>query len=135
MFNKGNKGLFAFVMTLIMLTTFVTNAQEGESIFNSKCATCHAPHKDMTGPKLFEVRQKWEEGGAMEGSIYQWVKNWQVAAATDPYAKEVSTWAPSAMTLFADLTNEQIDAVLDYVDEQPLPGAGGGQAAAGSAMV
>jgi cytochrome c551/c552 len=123
MFNKGNKGLFALVLTLFMLTNFVSNAQEGESIFNSKCATCHAPHKDMTGPKLFEVRQKWEEGGAMEGSLHQWVKNWQVAAATDPYAKEVSDWAPSAMTLFADLTDEQIEAVFDYVDEQPKGGA------------
>ncbi|WP_165779185.1 cytochrome c3 family protein [Brumimicrobium salinarum] len=131
----GNKGLFTFLVTLFMLTAFASNAQEGESIFNSKCATCHAPHKDMTGPKLFEVRQKWEEGGAMEGSLYQWVKNWQVAAATDPYAKEVADWAPSAMTTFADLSNEQIDAIFNYVDEQPLPGAGGGESAAGGEMV
>lgn len=135
MFNTGNKGLFAFVLTLIMLTTYVSNAQEGESIFNSKCATCHTPHKDMTGPKLFEVRQKWEEGGAMEGSLNQWVKNWQVAADTDPYAKEVANWAPSAMTTFAELTDEQIDAVFDYVDEQPLPGSGAGATAdAGGAV-
>jgi len=106
-----------------MLTTYVSNAQEGESIYNSKCATCHSPHKDMTGPKLFEVRQKWEEGGAMEGSLYQWVKNWQVAAENDPYAKEVAAWAPSAMTTFAELSDEQIDAIFDYVDAQPLPGA------------
>lgn len=135
MFNKGSKGLYAFILTLFMLTTYVSNAQEGESIFNSKCATCHAPHKDMTGPKLFEVRQKWEEGGAMEGSLNQWVKNWQVAAANDPYAKEVADWSPSAMTTFASLTDEQIDAVFDYVDEQPLPGAGGGEAAAGGGAV
>ncbi|WP_165851324.1 c-type cytochrome [Brumimicrobium aurantiacum] len=127
----GNKGLFALVLTLIMLTTFTSGAQEGESIFNSKCATCHQPHKDMTGPKLFEVRQKWEEGGAMEGSLHQWVRNWQVAAATDPYAKEVSSWAASSMTTFADLTDEQIEAVFDYVDAQPkeeavTPGDTGG---------
>ncbi|PWH84698.1 cytochrome c3 family protein [Brumimicrobium oceani] len=134
MFNKGNKGLFAFVLTLFMLTNFVTSAQEGESIFNSKCATCHVPHKDMTGPKLFEVRQKWEEGGAMEGSLYQWVRNWQVAAATDPYAKEVADWAPSAMTTFADLSDEQIDAVFDYVDAQPLPGAASDAGAAVGAV-
>ncbi|WP_159038544.1 c-type cytochrome [Brumimicrobium mesophilum] len=119
----GNRGLFAFILTLFMLTSFVTSAQEGESIFNSKCATCHNPHKDMTGPKLFEVRQKWEEGGAMEGSLHQWVKNWQVAEATDPYAKEVATWSPSAMTTFADLTDEQIEAVFDYVDAQPVASA------------
>ena len=134
MFNKGNKGLFAFILTLFMLTTYVSNAQEGESIFNSKCATCHSPHKDMTGPKLFEVRQKWEEGGALEGSLHQWVKNWQVAAATDPYAKEASNWSPSAMTTFADLNDEQIESIFDYIDAQPVPGAGGDAAAAGGGV-
>lgn len=135
MFNKGNKGLFAFILTLFMLTTNVSNAQEGESIFNSKCATCHAPHKDMTGPKLFEVREKWEEGGALEGSLHQWVKNWQVAAATDPYAKEVANWAPSAMTTFAELSDEQIDAIFDYVDEQPKGGAAADSAGAAGGAV
>src|SRR5690554_7070359 len=134
MFNQGNKGLFAFILTLFMLTTYVSNAQEGESIFNSKCATCHSPHKDMTGPKLFEVRQKWEEGGALEGSLHQWVKNWQVAAANDPYAKEASNWSPSAMTTFADLNDEQIESIFDYIDAQPVPGAGGDAAAAGGGV-
>src|SRR5690554_7647449 len=76
MFNKGNKGLFAFILTLFMLTTYVSNAQEGESLFNSKCATCHTPHKDMTGPKLAGIRELWEENAA-EGMLYQWVRNWR----------------------------------------------------------
>src|SRR5690554_7678322 len=131
MFNQGNKGLFAFVLTLFMLTTYVSNAQEGESIFNSKCATCHTPHKDMTGPKLFEVRQKWEDGGALEGSLHQWVKNWQVAAANDPYAKEAANYSPSAMTTFAELNDEQIESIFDYIDAQPLPGAASATSATG----
>ena len=126
MFNKGNNWLFALMSALILLSANPSSAQDGEALFNSKCATCHQPHKDMTGPKLYEVRQKWEEGGAKEGSIYEWVRNWQVAVANDPYAKEVAAWSPTAMSLFADLSNEQIDAIFDYVDEQPKPSAGGG---------
>lgn len=130
MFNKVNKWLFALLATLFSMTAVSSIAQEGESLFNAKCATCHQPHQDMTGPKLYEVRKKWEDGGAKEGSLYQWVKNWQVAAANDPYAKEVSAWSPTAMSFFADLTDAQIDAIFDYVDAQPLPGAGGGDAGA-----
>lgn len=121
MFNKGNNWLFALMSALILISANPSSAQDGEALFNSKCATCHQPHKDMTGPKLYEVRQKWEEGGAKEGSIYQWVKNFQVAKANDPYANEVSAWSPTSMTIFADLNNEQIDAIFDYVDAQPDP--------------
>ena len=133
MFSKGNNWLFALMSALILISANPSSAQDGEALFNSKCATCHQPHKDMTGPKLYEVRQKWEEGGAKEGSIYEWVKNWQVAVANDPYAKEVSAWSPTAMSLFADLNNEQVDAIFDYVDAQPLPSAGGGDEAVASA--
>jgi cytochrome c551/c552 len=132
MFNKGNNWLFALMSGLILLSANPSSAQDGEALFNSKCATCHQPHKDMTGPKLYEVRQKWEDGGAKEGSIYEWVKNWQVAVANDPYAKEVSSWSPTAMSLFANLSNEQVEAILDYVDAQPLPSAGGGADTAAS---
>ncbi|MCC5924153.1 MAG: c-type cytochrome, partial [Crocinitomicaceae bacterium] len=105
------------------MSLWSVNAQDGAALFRSQCATCHQPHRDGTGPKLFEVRQKWERGGAQEGSIYQWVRNWQVAAANDPYAMEASQWSPTAMSLFPNLTDDEIDAIFDYVDAQPLPGA------------
>lgn len=127
-FNKWCLGALTFVFTA---GTFNAQAQpDGASLFK-KCATCHQPHKDGTGPKLFGVRAKWEEGGAQEGSMYQWVKNWEIAAANDPYAKGVSAVKPTAMDKFPDLTNEDIDAIFDYVDAQPEPGAGGGAADAG----
>lgn len=115
-----------------MSSIFTANAQDGEALFKSQCATCHQPHRDGTGPKLFEVRGKWADGGAKEGSIYQWVKNWQVAAANDPYAMDVSNWAPTAMSLFPSLTEEQINSIFDYVDAQPVPGAASADAGGGA---
>ncbi len=114
--------------------TFTAQAQ-GENLFNAKCASCHQPHQNGTGPKLFEARKKWADGGAKEGSIYQWVNNWQTAAANDPYAKSVSTWSPTAMSAFPELKKEEIDAILDWVDSQPDPAAAaqGGGATDGSA--
>lgn len=129
-FNKWCLGLLT-----VSLTTFTFNSSaQGEALFKAKCASCHQPHKNGTGPKLFEVRKKWADGGAKDGSIYQWVNNWQTAAATDPYAKSVSTWSPTAMTAFPELKVDEINSIMDWIDQQPDPAtvvAGGGGAGVG----
>lgn len=122
MFRNYTKWCFGLLTVAFMAFTF-NSAAQGEALFKAKCASCHQPHKDGTGPKLFEVRKKWADGGAKEGSIYQWVNNWQNAAASDPYAKTVSAWSPTAMNAFPELQQPQIDEILDWVDAQPLPGA------------
>lgn len=116
-FNKWCLGLLT-----VALTTFTFNSSaQGEALFKAKCASCHQPHKNGTGPKLFEVRKKWADGGAKEGSIYQWVNNWQTAAANDPYAKSVSAWSPTAMNQFPELNEADIISIMDWVDAQPDP--------------
>src|SRR5690606_19110571 len=94
---------------------------QGETLFKNKCSTCHQIFKDGTGPKLYNVREKWASEGAKEGSIYVWVNNWQKAAATDPYADQVSKVKPTNMNQFPELTKEDIDAIFDYVDAQQDP--------------
>ena len=120
MFRNFKKGCIGVVSALLFAGSFNASAQ-GEALFKAKCATCHQPHKDGTGPKLFQVRAKWEAGGAKEGSIYQWVNNWQTAVANDPYAKEVAASKPSAMSAFSDLKKADIDAIMDWVDAQEDP--------------
>ncbi|MCE2686710.1 MAG: cytochrome c [Cryomorphaceae bacterium] len=72
----------AYVAITIGLIAFSNFASaQGEGLFKAKCATCHMTHKNSTGPKLAGVKAKWAAGGAKEGSIYQWVNNWQTAAA------------------------------------------------------
>jgi mono/diheme cytochrome c family protein len=122
MFKSINKWCLTALAFLLFAGSFHANAQ-GEGLFKAKCGTCHQPHKNGTGPKLFEVRKKWSDGGAKEGSIYTWVNNWQAAAAADPYAQTVSTWAPTAMQAFPELKKEEIDAIFDWVDSQPDPAA------------
>lgn len=138
MFSKKNKGLFALVLTLFMFVPFVSNAQDGEALFKTKCATCHQPHKDMTGPALFNIRDLWTEAGEPEEAIIQWVHNWKIAVEKYPYAKEVEKWSPSAMTTFPTLTAEEITSIFEYVDATPMPGAnksagGGAEGGGGTA--
>jgi cytochrome c551/c552 len=116
-----NVRLYCMGLLSVAMLAYTFNASaQGEALFKAKCASCHQPHKNGTGPKLFEVRAKWADGGAKDGSIYQWVNNWQVAAATDPYAQMVSTWSPTAMTAFPGLSKEEINSILDWVDVQPV---------------
>jgi mono/diheme cytochrome c family protein len=109
-------------LTLTLFTsTFTSFSQNGEELFNTHCATCHKILDNSTGPKLQGVRKKWLDGGSTEASLYQWVKNWQVAAANDPYAKQVSEWSPTAMSVFGFLTDDEITAIFDYADNYTPP--------------
>jgi cytochrome c551/c552 len=127
MFINFRKWCLGIVSVMLFAGSFNANAQ-GEALFKAKCASCHQPLKDGTGPKLSQVRTKWADGGAKEGSLYQWVKNWQSAAASDPYAKGVTSWSATAMTSAPDLTDDQITQIFDWVDAQvevvaPVAGA------------
>lgn len=107
---------------------------DGGGLFKAKCATCHQPHKNGTGPKLFEARKRWEAAG--EGDlIVEWVKNNAKlrASGTSARAKEVfEQYKGSVMTAFTDLKDEEVISILDWVDAQPDPAAA---AAVGTANV
>lgn len=122
MFRNFNKWCLGIVSVILFTGSFNANAQ-GDALFKAKCATCHQPHKDGTGPKLFQVRTKWADAGAKD-VIYQWVNNWQAAAASNDFAKSISNFSPSAMQQFPELKKEDIDAIFDYIDAQPAPGEG-----------
>jgi cytochrome c551/c552 len=117
MFRKIYNWCLSAVTLMFVAGTFNSQAQ-GDGLFKAKCATCHQVFKDGTGPKLFEVRKKWQDGGAADGSIIKWVNNWQAAAASDPYAQTVSAWSPTAMSAFPDLSEEQIVSIFDWIDSQ-----------------
>ncbi len=123
MFRKLNSWCLNAVIVFSIAGTFTTIAQDGGALFSAKCGTCHQPHKDGTGPKLVGVREAWAAGGAGETAIYEWVRNWEKAAAADPYAASIVNKKPTAMNKFPDLTDDQITAILDWVDAQPEPGA------------
>jgi cytochrome c2 len=117
MFRNLRKWSFSAI-TLVFLSSSFNSLAQGEDLFKVKCATCHQVFKDGTGPKLFEVRQKWSDGGAKDESIYQWVNNFEAAVAADPYAASVEAWSGTSMNKFPDLSKEQINSIFDWVDSQ-----------------
>jgi cytochrome c oxidase cbb3-type subunit 3 len=123
---KTRKIMERYFKTIVMAIAMVfaghvTFAQDGEALFKAKCSACHMLDKNSTGPLLKGVKQKWEDAG--EGAmLYEWVKNSQNLAASgkSKMATEVEKWSPSAMTA-QDVSNEDVDAILSYVDSYVKP--------------
>jgi cytochrome c551/c552 len=112
-------------LTLLFLSFFVfsiakVSAQDGKTLFQSKCASCHIMGKDFTGPNLVGVVERW--GGNVD-QLHVWIKNYGKAlAAGYPRAKEVINFAPSNMQVFdGAITDAEIDAVLKYVNDWQPP--------------
>ena len=89
-------------------------AQDGRAIFQNNCASCHSVTKNLTGPALAGVtsRGPWSD----RKKIYAWVHNPAAFMANDPYTQGLkSQFGGAMMTPFPDLTEKEIDAVIEYI--------------------
>ena len=104
-------GLFSFLLAFSVSTTSL-QAQDGEKLFKSYCASCHSPGENqLVGPGLAGVYDKYEREW-----LYSWIKNSgaliasgdeQAVAVYEQYAKVVMPAQP--------VTNDEIDAIMDYI--------------------
>ncbi len=108
---KGHILLIAF-----SILAFASNAQDGEGLFKSKCSMCHMLGKDGTGPDLNGVKQKWEDAG--EGDfLYEWMTNSTELISSGKSKVAVTSGEYSAISMPPQtLSNEEVDAILAYVD-------------------
>ena len=126
-------------LTVLLLLFFVfsivnVSAQDvagGKALFLGKCASCHNPLKDATGPALggLEERHKWAD----HNEILKWAHNPSAYMATDPYTQGLKVKYSSMMTAFPDLTLKEVDAIVAYVNQvvadvnKPKPESDGGE--------
>ncbi|MEY3237313.1 MAG: hypothetical protein RI883_1414 [Bacteroidota bacterium] len=120
---------------ILFLGTQLTIAQDGEQLFKAKCNSCHMVDKNSTGPVLKGVKQKWADADESE-MLYDWVKNSVTLIATgkSKMANEIQGFSPSAMTPQV-VTNEELDAILGYVDAYEPPTAAAGLPSADGSTV
>ncbi len=112
-FNK-----FIATSAFLIMLSFAHNvqAQDGEALFKANCANCHKPDKKYTGPAL----QGWASRVPAGDWIYEWIHN--PAGKDDSYSKKIKTeYSPTIMTGFPQLKNEEIDAIMAYVDAYTPP--------------
>ena len=106
--------LTLFLFSLIVFSAIHVSAQDGKALFMSKCASCHNPFKDGTGPALagLEDRHKWAD----HKELLAWVNNPGGYMAKDPYTQGLKTKFGSMMTGFPDLTLKDVDAIVSYLN-------------------
>ncbi len=115
----------AFIFTALFSITLLTNGQDGKALFNQKCASCHAIDKQLVGPALKGVEDRWDD----KKMLYEWVRN-SAAVIKKGYPRAVAVYAEYnkvQMSLFPELKDQDIDAILGYIN------TGGAKAAATTA--
>ena len=105
------------------------NAQDGKTLFQTNCASCHAINKKMTGPALAGVEDRWPD----KAKLHAWIRNNAAFLKTgDTYANNLyNEYNKTAMNLFPNFTDKEIDAILGYI--KSVPAAGTATPAAGAA--
>ncbi len=108
----GRLLLTGIITITALLATQSVHAQDGKALFNANCASCHKMDKDLTGPALQGVTDRWPSTDLLK----LWIKNWNQAVATgDPYAVKIKDWSPSAMNVFPNLSDAELDALVNYM--------------------
>jgi len=127
--NKKRKILQKLQSVLIFVAFLsiaqLAKAQDGKALFNAKCASCHAIDKQLVGPALKGVEDRWDD----RKMLYEWVRN-SAAVIKKGYPRAVAVYTEYnkvQMTAFPELKDQDIDAILTYIN------TGGGAKAAGAA--
>ena len=90
----------------------------GKTLFKNSCAACHNKNMrdDLTGPALGGVAQEWEAYNDGK-DIYRWIRNSQKLVEEEhPRGKKIFEDYNGTIMPPNNLTDEEIDAVLYYID-------------------
>ena len=117
------------LIILIGLAPFLSFAEAtpeaGKSLFKANCAQCHAKNmkSNLTGPALGGVEERWADYPRED--LYRWIRNSQ-ALIKEGHPKAVElwgTWKPTVMQAFPNITDEDVESILLYVNAQLAPKA------------
>ncbi len=121
MFRKIARSAFVLVIALFFSNFSAVAAPDGKALFQANCASCHNPLKDATGPALQNIDKTFPT----HDWVYGWVHNSSaVIASGDKYANDVyNKFNKTQMTAFPQLSKDDINAILSYVDNYKAPSA------------
>jgi hypothetical protein len=88
-------------------------------LFQANCAQCHNPLRDVTGPALQGVTTRVTDSNL----LHAWIHNNQaVLASGNKYFNALFVkYNKTSMNQFPNLTNPEIDAILNYVETYKAP--------------
>ena len=99
------------------------DAKNGEKLFKANCTACHALDKQLVGPALGGIvaRIKTEQNLEVDW-LHKWIKdNKSLRASGDKYANEIfEKFNKTEMLAFPNLTDKDIDDILEYTTNPPV---------------
>ncbi len=111
-------------LLLVLLATSVfgqdqsADIEAGKTLFRNNCAACHNKNMkdDLTGPALGGVDERWSEYPRED--LYDWIRNSQkMINEGHPRAVELwEEWKPNLMNNFLNLSDQDIENILAYVE-------------------
>ncbi len=107
------KTALLIALTFSMISNlFAQSAEEGKTLFQANCTSCHAINEKVVGPALKDVHKRREEAW-----LVKWIKNSQkLIASGDAVAVQVyKENNESPMTAFENLSDNQIKSIIAYV--------------------
>lgn len=94
------------------------NIDLGKKLFRNYCAMCHNKNMidDLTGPALGGITERWKEHP--QEDLYRFIRNSQEMIKSEhPRANKLwEEWKPIVMNAFEDLTDEEIEAIIAYIE-------------------
>ena len=128
--NQRISNVLGQIICLFLTCTFLSNNPtfaQGEALYKAKCASCHQIEKNGTGPMLKGARQRWMDAG--EGDlIVEWVQNnakLRASGKSKRAATVFNDYGGSVMQIFADITPDQVNQILDFADAPPAAAPAG----------
>jgi mono/diheme cytochrome c family protein len=119
-FHKLLPSLFLFLFlsgASSLLMADDASIQKGGELFRANCSACHKVDKQLVGPALKGVKEKY--AGDMEW-LYKWIKN-SPGLIQSGDEKAVALWEQynkQAMQAFPLLADEDISAILDWIEAE-----------------
>ncbi|MCB0695980.1 MAG: cytochrome c [Chitinophagaceae bacterium] len=97
-------------------TDITREVNKGEQLFNNYCLQCHALDKDKIGPPLKGAFSHWDNDTAR---IRAFIMNAGASIRSgDPRAVQVAQdWNNAMMTPMPHLSNQDVNAILEYIAE------------------
>ncbi len=110
-----------FLPIIFLLLGFQSFAEptidEGKALFKANCNQCHVKDMktDLTGPALGGVEERWADYPRED--LYSWIRQSQKLIDTGhPRAVELWDKWGSVMNNFPNLTDDQLESLLLYID-------------------
>ena len=109
------------------------DAKNGEKLFKANCTACHALDKQLVGPALGGVVDRLKKEQNLDTDwLHKWIKdNKSLRESGDKYAIEVyEKFNKTEMLAYPNLTDQDINDILEYTTNPPAPEPAAADAAA-----